>query len=1294
MLKYKGFMAGLVILLLVTTSVAWAAVDISDIPLDAVTKAAPANIMFVLDDSGSMDWEIMTGEGNGLFSNQYYVFDNPGDNLYTDTRILTPEQRRMWRSQWSGYNTMYYNPDQTYEPWPTLPNADPDTPRSHPNVAGTTFRLSHTYLQFFNSTSTGIDIIVDNQDAGFSMVSGTWGESGAFPEWDGSSLFSGSAGARARWSFLIPDAGDYQVLAWWSSQPNWTRDSAANYIVNHNAGNTPYTVNQMNDFGQWNILGVHQFNAGNYSIEVQRGNSNTSADAVRLLRGTVMLNIPNAHYYVYSASESRPYLVIVDGGAISYYAVTSTSGAGGTEVVEALQLVANPPADVLSQRSYVEERQNFANWYSFYRRRELTATAAVSQVITQMSGVQIGIATINGNLLQPVLRIKVDGTDQTSSLLSSLYGLVLTAQGTPLRQGLQRAGIYYTDDANTGGIGTCPYWSAALGGECQQSFAILMTDGDWNGPNPNPLVGNADGAAGVPFADTYYNTLADVAYFYWGNDLSTNLNNLVPTSDINPANWQNMVTYGVTFGVTGTLDPNNYDLTASPLPTIPWPNPTAGALQRIDDVYHASVNGRGQFLSAGSPTELTDSLLAIMLDIKARIGSASSVSVNGDQLFKRIDNNTFMFQSSYNTNGWVGDIRSFKVDPNTGAIDLLSPEWSAANIWSSYNWSTYWDNRVIATHNGTTGVPFRITSLAAGQLSHLGSDLAEQTMVLEYLRGRNNNEISNGGTLRSRSSRLGDIVHSSPVYHNGLLYVGANDGMMHVVVAEGANAGQVLFSYIPGQVYPSLAELSDPAYTHKYYVDLTPRVADRVPFGAGLEKSILIGGLGQGGEGYFALDITGLTTFNSTSKLWEPTSVNEAAIASRVLWEFPSSSTSAADLADIGRSFSEVQIVRTNSTIHPMVAIFGNGYNSVSGVSALFIVNPVDGSVIRKFSLGTGPDNGLATPTVTDVDADGKADYVYAGDLHGNLWKVNLTDSNTSNWDIAFADGVASRPLFTAVGPSGPQPITSTPDVMLHPSKNGYLVVFGTGKFLGLSDTLDASQQAFYGIWDYADDDDKSEYLGTFDPLTHQVSNLSTMSALFQHQVILDSYFYDPDGDGDGELLRVTSAVPAADKLLFWLIEPDAQTGEMPNPASTTANYVGWYLPLPQTGERVVTSSMIRDGRAVFISYSPLLSPCSSGGNSILHQLNAADGSRSVTAVLDINRDGAVNSQDYIQITGPSGNPIMVPVSGIQRGGQLQSPAIIQFGRDEISYMSSTSGDIERVRGKGVKTGMTVWQEF
>ena len=152
-------------------------IDLADIPLDALEQAAPGLIMFVLDDSGSMDWSFMTppgapGESSGLFMGYYYVFSNPGDDVYNAPNLEDSAADRMrWMSQWSGYNGMYYNPVTEYTPWPTFGNADVDNPRSSPTNAGNT--LDMTEMNLWHEWDS-VGVVVDNNDAGFAST-GTWG---------------------------------------------------------------------------------------------------------------------------------------------------------------------------------------------------------------------------------------------------------------------------------------------------------------------------------------------------------------------------------------------------------------------------------------------------------------------------------------------------------------------------------------------------------------------------------------------------------------------------------------------------------------------------------------------------------------------------------------------------------------------------------------------------------------------------------------------------------------------------------------------------------------------------------------------------------------------------------------------------------------------------------------------------------------------------------------------------------------------------------------------------------------
>src|SRR5690606_23500742 len=238
-----------------------------------------------------------------------------------------------------------------------------------------------------------------------------------------------------------------------------------------------------------------------------------------------------------------------------------------------------------------------------------------------------------------------------------------------------------------------------------------------------------------------------------------------------------------------------------------------------------------------------------------------------------------------------------------------------------------------------------------------------------------------------------------------------------------------LFAYVPSSVYGNLSRLTEQSYSHRYFVDGTPQVADAVVNGNW--STVLVGGLGAGGQGLFALDVT------------DPSAVTEGNASAKVLWEFTDR-----DDPDLGNTFGQPQIVKLAND--KWAVIVGNGYNnsdadgsaSTTGRASLFILflDRAPGArtwtagahyVKLETSAGTpGNPNGLATPFPADVDFDGKVDYVYAGDLQGNMWKFDLTSSSPASWNVAQA----GLPLFTAVDPlNAAQPITASAEVIRHP---------------------------------------------------------------------------------------------------------------------------------------------------------------------------------------------------------------------------------------------------------------------
>jgi type IV pilus assembly protein PilY1 len=973
-----------------------------------------------------------------------------------------------------------------------------------------------------------------------------------------------------------------------------------------------------------------------------------------------------------------------------------SSNSGGTEVNTL------PPAPVGDNP---DSQQNYANWWTYYRSREYVTKRALSEIITD-SVVRMGLATINNNAgMTPVrdiddisLPLDVTAAANKAALLGNLFKIT-SSGSTPLRQGLEAVGEYYEGNLS-GTWGASPILSSAQGGECQQNFTLLMSDGFWNGGDPAAAVGNADTDNNTPFDGASYAdgtanvelTLADVAMHYYERDLDTGLADKVPVTSTDPKGLpdnkmkQHMKTFTVAFGLEGTLSSNPADPTVAFDATNggPWPVPVANTLTTVDDLRHAAWNGRGRFLRTASPLDLITNLNTSFGSIAGLTSSGASVALNTSSLSA----NSRVYLALLDSNRWSGELFSFALDGVTGAIDSTEV-WAASSVLDSRNLSS--QPRTILTHGAADGIPFQWASLTAGQKDDLrvnpsgGVDNDAVALArLEYLRGDRTCEQKSTGTcshtvgastystkgLRTRDSRLGDIVHSAPVYvgapevnwpdslagttpysnyrlaqqgRAGVIYVGSNDGMLH---GFAESDGREVLAYLPSQLYSTVVDegmhyLTDPAYAHRYYVDLRPSVSDAyikvTTGGTAAWRTILIGGLRGGGRALFALDVTSPVFSESGT-----------APADTVMWEFDST-----DDADLGYTFSQPSIVQTNTG--KWAAIFGNGYNDTgSGEAQLFIVD-LEGGLDGTWTLGTDyvkittgvgttlARNGLATPAVVDLDGDGTADRVLAGDLEGNMWAFDISSTNAGLWNVAYKSGATPVPLFTA---EANQPITVAPVVVRNPAiatsggnQPNLLLMFGTGQYLTSSDVTSTSAQSFYGVWDAGDSElDKSDL---------QEQKIST-------------------GTNNGITGRKLE-----DKLVDY-----------------ANNDYGWYIKLPESGERQVTDAVIRGDLVFFNTTIPDNAPCNSGGSGWLMVAKIINGGRPDLVSFDLNDNGVLDLYDVID----GENAVGVKVSGLP-----SSPVNLGNKRYTSTTDSVDGGSIvvdEIIDISGANTGRLSWEEL
>jgi type IV pilus assembly protein PilY1 len=1152
---------------------AHATVNVSQVPLLVSTSVEP-NVVFIIDDSGSMQWETMPDEltkhFGGNTNNDLVMWTFPrisglhGGSDYNNTRTVRFEgtdTAAFFRS--AHKNTVYYNPAVTYRPWSNadgslMPNADPVAAPNRP-------------------------------------------------------LFS---------------FGERNLTVEHTQSTNWLNDLGT--TTNESVTFYPAVYFQYKGVGD-------DYLASSYDrVEIRPANA--------------------------------PF-----------------EGHGRENRTDCVNAGATPPSC-----TYAEEIQNFANWYTYHRNRIFAGRAAIGTAFAaQGSAMRVGYGAINqgnhtvdGASTRTVVRgVRPFAGADRLAFFDDLYSRPIPTAGTPLRLALRGAGEYFERDDDQGPWSSTPGQSGGEDLECRQSFSILMSDGYWN-ETATIGVGNQDGSGnttwtapgggtggytvGPPFEDAYSNTLADVAMRFWKNDLRTDLENKVPTSAVNPAFWQHMVTFTVGLGVFGTIDPDDAFAAIETGTAIAWPDPHPASADaaKIDDMLHAAVNSRGGFFSASDADTFAKELSDVLVNITDRVGSAAAVTANST----RLETGTRIYQARFNSGNWTGDLLALAINPN-GSVAPTNCE--AMGTWAPGTWCaaqmipSHGLRNIVSYRPGSGGIEFRWAQMSAAQQALLNAD-GNGAIRVDYLRGSQAQEQSNSGPFRNRVSLLGDIVNSNPAfmgrqdfgfyylptaaekdtYRDFLdskdsrpetLFVGANDGMLHAIDVA---TGEERFAFVPNAVYANLSELSDPAYSHRFFVDGSPRLLDAyLPAVNSAQpwRTVLVGSTGAGGRSVFALDVTDPQNFGPQN----------------VLWEFTH--------AELGQTVGQPSIARMPNG--QWVALFGNGYNSTSHTAQLFIVDLATGALVRRIDTGVGSSadsNGLSSPVPISVTGDRVTTMAYAGDLHGNMWKFDLSSSsNTGNWQVQSYPGPGVNPLFKAVGPSGErQSITVRPTVGRHPD-GGQMVYFGTGKFFEVGDNVvppNPPIQSFYGIRDYAG------------------ARVTGRSELQEQTIIAEGLA----GSGAVFDYRVTS-------------DNDVDY----------ATKKGWFLDLVSplegaNGERVIGEALLRHGRIIFVTVIPSDDPCDYGGSSWLMEMDAVSGKRLPYAVFDVDGDGVIDGGDALTIT-VNGQEIVVHAGGQRIPDVVTTPHVLDTGGDtEFKYMSGASGQVTVVEeaASGINLGRQSWEQL
>lgn len=819
-------------------------------------------------------------------------------------------------------------------------------------------------------------------------------------------------------------------------------------------------------------------------------------------------------------------------------------------------------------------------------------------------------------------------TSTQSTTTSGCYGpnngkvKVVTTTVTTTRVVVTTDGLTTSDTSSTS-------TSTSTGSSCVSNPTLTSSSGTTSG---YPTVSTS--TTGTNIANTmadvaYYYYTTDLRSSANGNatgalgvDVASNN---VPGSGKDTATWQHMTTFTLGLGAYGrmiysptyesdtsgdyyNIKVGNKNATGSTSTcswaasgaTCNWPVPSSNAEENIDDLWHAAVNGRGTYYSATDPSALTTGLTGALSGVSARLGASAAATTSNPNV---TSGDNYVFSTTFVSQSWYGELVRQTIDLNTGTVSAIDSypcsssicDWSAQSLLDarvaassdtrtiytydasvsgklkSFSWSTlnstekaYFNASAISTLSQWSGLSTTNQTLAAGE------------NLVAFLRGQRAYE----GTLyRTRDHVLGDIVSSEAVYvkapqfsytdsgysdfkssntsRTAMVYVGANDGMLH---AFNAATGQEVWAYMPSIVLPSLYKLADTNYAnnHRYFVDGTPVVGDICTSGcstsAAVWKTILVGGLNGGGRGFYALDIT------------DPS-------APKALWEY-----SVSDDSDVGYSFGNPVITKRSDG--SWVALLTSGYNNVSpgtGGGYLFVLDAATGTISGSSSAGkiatgvgdtaviagvctTAPcPSGLAriNAWADDASTNNTALRVYGGDLFGNLWRFDI--NNTLG-----ATGYEAQRLAYFTSPSGVrQPVTVKPELGLVDDTYP-VVLLGTGRFLGTTDSSDTTVQSFYAIKD---------------PLTAMDWGAARSAAIVAQTLTTTT-------DSSGATVRTLTS-----NNVDW------------------SSKIGWYIDLPSSGERANTDPTLVLGTLVFTTNIPLASACSIGGESWLYYIDYTDGS-------------------------------------------------------------------------------------
>ncbi len=889
------------------------------------------------------------------------------------------------------------------------------------------------------------------------------------------------------------------------------------------------------------------------------------------------------------------------------------------------------------------------------------------------------------------------------------------ANGTPLRSALARVGRIYAYKAGTTNDN---HASDPIQYSCQQNFTLMTTDGYWNTDSNSAVVNLTGGQVGDQDGGTTprpqnqgptatANTLADVAKYYYETDLrDSTLNNCtgaggntdvctnnVFTTNTDSNSKQHMTTFTLGLGVDGTLayrsdyksatSGDYYRLANGLAPVVDWPVPAADTQTAVDDLWHAAVNGGGTYFSAKDPTSLYSGLSTALSAIQAKVGAGAAAATSTLNP-TAADNSAFL--ATYTTVKWQGNLEKRTINTTDGTIstaaswcveDVVAGSCPGGSIVSStVNNETLYtcqtpnqpdvqipkactgtmaskvaasaDTRTIKmkSPSGNTLVDFSYANMSTTQKAYfVGTNLsqwstldpssqqpnANGTNMVAYLRGQNGNEMRTSNSVanrlfRQRDAVTGDFTESQPVFVGKPVFSYTDTGYSDFVTQKTSRAKTVYVGGNDGMLHAYNADDGTErwAYVPSMVMSKMWKLADAAY--ASNHTNYVNGPPTVAdvydGSAWHTILVGGLNGGGSgyyALDVTDPTSPS-------LLWELSSSND-----ADFGYSYG--QPVITKMADGTWVVLLTSGYDNGtapsdpttgtgtggSGDGILFVRNAISGASIKKIATGGGTaasPSGLAriSTWADDPEKNNVAGYTYGGDLNGNVWRFDINAGTVMKFAL----------LKDASGNT--QPVTTAP--ALGNVNNKRVIFIGTGKYLetnDLSTAANAFKQSIYAIKD---------------------DNATTT-------------FNNPRGSLVQQTLTTsgTTRTASANSVDF-------------------SSGLGWYIDLPDTGERVNINPLLEFGNLFAPTVVPSNTACAPGGYSWFNYFNYLNGNNGNNNQVSAKLGAPVVGQSIVFTTNPTTGVINGRVEVVTADGKTSIP------------------DSPVINAAGFKAQRVIWREL